>query len=84
MVLTNDDTRPVINRLKRAAGQLNGIIEMLEEGRDCEEIVVQIAAVSKALDRAGYSVVAAGMRECLIAENQVDTAKMKKLFLSLA
>ncbi len=84
MVLTNDDTRPVINRLKRAAGQLNGIIEMLEEGRDCEEIVVQIAAVSKALDRAGYSVVAAGMRECLIAENQVDTAKMEKLFLSLA
>lgn len=84
MVLTNDDTRPVINRLKRAAGQLNGIIEMLEEGRDCEEIVVQIAAVSKALDRAGFTVVAAGMRECLIAENQVDTAKMEKLFLSLA
>lgn len=84
MELSTDDMRPVINRLKRARGQLNGIIDMLEEGRDCEDIVVQIAAVSKALDRAGFAVVAAGMRQCLVADNQLDTAKMEKLFLSLA
>lgn len=84
MVLSGDDMRPVINRLKRARGQLNGIIDMLEEGRDCEDVVVQIAAVSKALDRAGYSVVAAGMRECLVSDNALDSAKMEKLFLSLA
>ena len=84
MVLSGDDMRPVINRLKRARGQLNGIIDMLEEGRDCEDIVVQIAAVSKALDRAGYSVVAAGMRECLTTGESLDSAKMEKLFLSLA
>lgn len=84
MELPVDDMRPVINRLKRARGQLNGIIDMLEEGRDCEDIVVQIAAVSKALDRAGFAVVAAGMRQCLVADNELDTAKMEKLFLSLA
>lgn len=84
MELPADDMRPVINRLKRARGQLNGIIDMLEEGRDCEDIVVQIAAVSKALDRAGFAVVAAGMRQCLVADNELDTAKMEKLFLSLA
>ena len=84
MELSTDDMRPVINRLKRARGQLNGIIDMLEEGRECEDIVVQIAAVSKALDRAGFAVVAAGMRQCLVADNQLDTAKMEKLFLSLA
>lgn len=84
MVLSGDDLRPVINRLKRARGQLNGIIDMLEEGRDCEDVVVQIAAVSKALDRAGFTVVAAGMRECLVADDQLDAAKMEKLFLSLA
>ncbi|SDB80500.1 DNA-binding transcriptional regulator, FrmR family [Raineyella antarctica] len=84
MELSSDDMRPVINRLKRARGQLNGIIDMLEEGRDCEEVVTQIAAVSKALDRAGFTVVAAGMRQCLTAEDQLDTSKMEKLFLSLA
>lgn len=84
MELPVDDMRPVINRLKRARGQLNGIIDMLEEGRECEDIVVQIAAVSKALDRAGFAVVAAGMRQCLVADNELDTAKMEKLFLSLA
>ena len=84
MELPVDDMRPVINRLNRARGQLNGIIDKLEEGRDCEDIVVQIAAVSKALDRAGFAVVAAGMRQCLVADNELDTAKMEKLFLSLA
>lgn len=84
MELSSNDMRPVINRLKRARGQLNGIIDMLEEGRDCEDVVVQIAAVSKALDRAGFTVVAAGMRQCLVSEDQLDTAKMEKLFLSLA
>lgn len=84
MELSSDDMRPVINRLKRARGQLSGIIDMLEEGRDCEDVVVQIAAVSKALDRAGFTVVAAGMRQCLAADDQIDSAKMEKLFLSLA
>ena len=40
----------VLKRLKRAQGQIGGIIRMIEEGRDCKEIVTQLAAVSKALD----------------------------------
>lgn len=84
MEIPQDDVRPIVNRLKRARGQLNGIIDMLESGRDCEEIVTQIAAVSKALDRAGYSAVAAGMRECLRHGDELDTAKMERVFLSLA
>lgn len=84
MELPSEDLRPVINRLKRARGQLNGIIDMLEEGRDCEEVVTQIAAVAKALDRAGFAVVAAGMRQCVLADEGLDTSKMEKLFLSLA
>ncbi|MEA5154976.1 metal-sensitive transcriptional regulator [Raineyella sp.] len=85
MELPGQDMRPVVNRLKRARGQLNGIIDMLEEGRDCEEVVTQIAAVAKALDRAGFAVVAAGMRQCVIADDgNLDTSKMEKLFLSLA
>ena len=78
---------PVVARLRRARGQLDGVLRMIEEGRECEEVVMQLAAVSKALDRAGFSLVAAGLRECISAEGEVDAVDMKKLervFLSLA
>ena len=50
--------RPSVLRLKRASGQLNAVIRMLEAGRECEDVITQIAAVSKAIDRAGYSIIA--------------------------
>jgi len=78
---------PVINRIKRAQGQLGAVLRMLEEGRECEEVVTQLAAVSKALDRAGFAIVASGLRQCLVDGDDldsVDVAKMEKLFLSLA
>ncbi|HNM98553.1 MAG TPA: metal-sensitive transcriptional regulator [Marmoricola sp.] len=85
MELSLDQTQPVINRLKRARGQLDGVLRMLEEGRDCEDVVTQLAAVSKAIDRAGFSLVATGLKACLSEEGgDFDTAKMEKLFLSLA
>ena len=78
---------PVINRLKRAQGQLAGVLRLLEEGRDCEDVVTQLAAVSKALDRAGFAIVASGLQQCLVAGggiDGVDVKKLEKLFLSLA
>jgi DNA-binding FrmR family transcriptional regulator len=55
----------VLNRLRRMEGQLAGIIAMIENVRDCEEVVVtQLAAVSRALDRAGYKIAASGVRQC--------------------
>jgi DNA-binding FrmR family transcriptional regulator len=77
----------VLKRLKRAQGQIGGIIRMIEEGRDCTEIVTQLAAVSKALDRAGFAVIATGLRQCLTEDpsgDNVDIASLEKLFLSLA
>jgi len=53
----------VLNRLRRAQGQLAGVISMIESGRDCADIVTQLAAVSRALDRAGFKIVAGSMRE---------------------
>jgi DNA-binding FrmR family transcriptional regulator len=84
-----DATRmaPTINRIKRAQGQLAGVLRMLEEGRDCEDVVTQLAAVSKALDRAGFAIVANGLQQCLASDeglDGIDVAKMEKLFLSLA
>ena len=86
-LIRNGDMKPVINRIRRARGQLGGVLRMLEEGRDCEDVVTQLAAVSKALDRAGFSIVATGLQQCLREGDGVDAdnvAKMEKLFLSLA
>jgi DNA-binding FrmR family transcriptional regulator len=86
MQLDPDEMTAVVNRLKRAQGQLGGIIRMIEEGRDCQAIVTQIAAVSRAIDRAGYQTISVGMRQCLAdpEHNSMDSESMEKLFLSLA
>jgi DNA-binding FrmR family transcriptional regulator len=44
---------PVLNRLRRAHGRLAGVIAMIEDGHDCQDVVTQLAAVSRAMDRAG-------------------------------
>jgi DNA-binding FrmR family transcriptional regulator len=86
--LPADELVPVVNRIKRARGQLDGILRMLDEGRSCEEVVTQLAAVSKALDRAGFAMIASGMRQCVTAHGpgggQVDVKQLERLFLSLA
>lgn len=86
MQLDQTDMAAVVKRLKRAQGQLGGIIRMIEEGRECEDIVMQLAAVSKAVDRAGFSTIAVGLRQCMEhpEDGTMDQAKMEKLFLSLA
>lgn len=87
MELAPGTTVDIVKRLRRAEGQLSGVIRMIEGGRDCEDIVTQLAAVSKALDRAGYKIIATGLRQCLTSDGpdaEVDEAKLEKLFLSLA
>jgi len=77
--LKPEEMGAVINRIKRAQGQLGGVLRMLEEGRECEDVVTQLAAVSRALDRAGFAIVATGLQQCLSNGETMD-----KLFLSLA
>jgi DNA-binding FrmR family transcriptional regulator len=77
---------PVVNRLKRAKGQIEGILRMIEEGRDCGDVVTQIAAVSKAIDRAGFTMIAAGLHQCLVdgEDTTATRERLEKAFLSLA
>ena len=89
MVGDEDAIVAVLNRLRRAQGQLNGVISMIEEGRDCKDVVTQLAAVSRALDRAGFKIVATGMRECLTGKSAdgsppMTEAELEKLFMALA
>ncbi|MDR3664434.1 MAG: metal-sensitive transcriptional regulator [Mycobacterium sp.] len=89
MVGNEEAMAAVLARLRRAQGQLAGVISMIEQGRECKDVVTQLAAVSKALDRAGFKIVATGMRECLTGnaeggEAPMTEAELEKLFLSLA
>ncbi|MFD3801271.1 UNVERIFIED_CONTAM: metal-sensitive transcriptional regulator [Kocuria sp. CPCC 205295] len=84
MQLDTTDLTPTLNRLKRAQGQLGAVVRMIEEGRDCKDVVTQLAAVSKALDRAGFTIIATGMEQCLTdPEGSMDKKELERMFLSL-
>lgn len=87
MRVQEDAVGDAIKRLRRAEGQIRGVIAMLESGRDRAEVVTQLAAVSRALDRAGFTIIASGLEQCVPGEGEqraADLATMEKLFLSLA
>lgn len=85
MTTVEEDARTaVLNRLRRAQGQLAGVIAMVEDGRECRDIVTQLAAVSRALDRAGFKIVASNMRQCLNGDSPMSTDELERLFLALA
>ena len=88
MIGDEETMSAVLNRLRRAQGQLAGVITMIEAGRDCKDVVTQLAAVSRALDRAGFKIVASGMRQCLSdadgTQAPLTEAELEKLFLALA
>ena len=79
----------VLKRLRRVEGQVRGVIRMLETGRDCADVVTQLAAVSRALDRAGFRLIATGLQQCVNTreagdEPTLDEGQLERLFLSLA
>lgn len=86
MQLEPEEIKAIITRLKRANGHLASVIRMLEDGAECEDALLQLAAVSKAISRGGYALVASGLQKCLEegGPDSVDTKKMEKLFLALA
>ena len=92
MASQSDATRDVITRLRRAEGQVRGVIAMLEADRECGEVVVQLAAVSRALDRAGLRLLASQLQQCLAAQSAEgdapttgpDLERLERMFLSLA
>ncbi|MET8404535.1 metal-sensitive transcriptional regulator [Streptomyces sp900116325] len=91
--LEGAELKAVVNRLRRAQGQISGVIRMIEEGRDCEGVVTQLAAASSALDRAGFAIISAGLQQCVTGgsagrksgeDAERVRARLEKLFLSLA
>jgi DNA-binding FrmR family transcriptional regulator len=83
---TSNGSTQVVNRIKRAQGQLSGVLRMLEEGRDLQEIVNQLKAVSRALDRAGFAIIASELRASALKGEVTDDDldQLERFFLSLA
>jgi DNA-binding FrmR family transcriptional regulator len=83
----NDD---VLKRLSRLEGQIRGVQRMVEEGKDCREIVTQLSACKSALDRVGYRLVVGGMRYCVTTpdgaevEGEIDVDELERLFMKLS
>ena len=77
--------RKIVNRLRRAQGQLTAVIAAVDRGDDCRDVVTQLAAVSKALDRAGFTIVSSALRNCLAdpGSESVTPDELEKLFLTL-
>lgn len=78
----NDDVERVLNRLRRIEGQVRGLQRMIDEGKDCESVLTQLAAVKSALDRVGIFLISHRMKECLAREGstEVDEAAMEQAF----
>ncbi|MFE4467629.1 metal-sensitive transcriptional regulator [Leifsonia sp. NPDC056824] len=85
---TPADVKPVLNRLRRAQGQLNAVIAAVESGGKCRDIVIQLAAVSSALDKAGFQIIATAMEKCLNdpddTTDPMTVEELEKLFMTLA
>ena len=84
------ESKLILNRLRRAQGQLGAVISMVEQGKDCRSVVTQLSAVCSALDKAGFSIIANAMKECVsddgsaTNEGDLSVEDLEKLFLSLS
>ena len=90
MDIDSEALADVVRRLRRAQGQIGGVVRMIENGQPCKDVVTQLAAVSRALDRAGFKIIATGLRQCLTDEDlgpeqaAADRDELERLFLALA
>lgn len=63
---SHEHTKAVLNRLSRAIGHLQSVRNMVEEGRDCSEVLIQIAAVRSAIDNTGKLILQDHLKHCIV------------------
>lgn len=73
--------KTIITRLKRINGQISGLVKMMEEGDDCEKIIIQFQAAKAALGSAFAEALHINLEQCLMKK---DPEKMKKIIKLLA
>jgi len=80
--MTQTTTTQLKNRLRRTDGQLQGILKMVDEGRDCQDILTQLAAVRSSVERIMGVVVAENVKQC-VDDDQLSTAQQEQLQTAL-
>jgi len=81
------DLAPVVNRVKRAQGQLAGVLRMIEEDRELDDVLNQLKAVTRALERAGFAMITADLRRQVVNGEEItetDLDAYERHFLSLS
>ena len=63
---THEHTKAVINRLSRAIGHLESVKKMVEEGKDCSEVLIQLAAVKSAVNNTGKLILKDHIEHCIV------------------
>ncbi|HLT17789.1 MAG TPA: metal-sensitive transcriptional regulator [Acidimicrobiales bacterium] len=89
MELPEETVADLVRRLRRVEGQVRGLQQMLQDGRDCREIVTQLTAANKALEQVGFNLIAAGLTWCLedpdrSAAEGYDLATVQRMFTKLS
>jgi DNA-binding FrmR family transcriptional regulator len=85
MQIDSSELKQARDRLMRVQGQIGGIVKMIDEGRDCTDMLTQLAAASTALSRAGFQIITTGMSHCAQdAEGSENRKALEKAFMSLA
>lgn len=79
----------VRRRLHRVGGQVQAIERMLDEGRECRDVVTQISAATKALEQVGFKLVASGLTYCVThpedaAADGYPLEEVQRMFMKLA
>ena len=88
MQIPLDDREKLKKRLRRIEGQVRGLQQMIDDGRDCNDVLTQFAAANRALSKAGYGFFAATMEQCRLhpdeaVESGYSPEAMEKMFLRL-
>lgn len=77
---THENTKAVLNRLSRAIGHLESIKKMVESGRDCSEVLIQLSAVKAAINNTGKVILHDHIQHCLVeAVETGDTEAIEEL-----
>ena len=77
---THQNTKAVLNRLSRAIGHLESIKRMVEDGRDCSEVLIQLSAVKSAINNTGKVILQYHIEHCIVdAVKSGDTKELDAL-----
>ena len=88
MELDQERLRDITSRLRRVEGQVRGVQRMVEDGRDCADVITQFAAAIRALEHAGYRYFAAAMAECVLHPDLAEAEgysveRLERMFMRL-